>query len=869
MFKKILSIMLSLVMVLGLVPISAAAEVGREVTKLESVFKDMPEDWSKQALENAVSNGLLNGADGKIMPKENLTRAQMAAVINRAFGAENKADISSFNDVPNEAWFFDEMAKAVHMKTFMGSNKTLNPNDAITREQAFLVIARALKLNNSGEELEGFNDLDQISEWAKDGVYSLIQNGYIKGSNGNINPKGNITRAEFAQLMDNIIKHYINEEGQYSELPEGNIMINVPGVTLKDVTVTGDLIIGDGVGEGDVTLENVEVTGRMIVRGGGENSILIKGNSKIKEITVSKVDGKIRVYAEDGTEVEVVNIDDGKDKVLLQGRFKSVVIQTDTEISIDDAKIDKITLQSPKSNITVGETSTIVDIEIEKEAEESSVKVDGTVTTLTTSASKTTVEGEGTLDTINAEEGSDDSVFTVPDAKVTAEANVLVNETEVKAGEEATINDEGTDVVVEDQPTSSGGSSSGSTTVDVEGISLDKTSITIKLGEGTETITATVNPSNASNKNVNWESSDETIATVSGGVVTPVSEGNTTITAITVDGRYEAVCEVKVTTEDSVVNITPIASNDSATVDEDGTVLIEVLINDTDLDGDTLSIASFTQGNYGTVTQEGNSLIYEPNAEFREIDSFEYEIDDGNGETDRATVNIIVNLTSDLTEMYSGTHIDDAGYFDFPITVITEGVYVFETSQYNEAYDTVMYIYDVNSNIIAMNDNYVDPYATIIKKIIPGDYTITVEEKNLQPLNTTFTIYLKSDAETNKSPVANDDSVSVDEDSTILIDVLVNDSDIEGDTLSITGFTQGTKGTVSQEGDSLRYTPDADYNGADSFTYDIGDGNGGVATATVNVTINPITILSMDIEETSWSTDLMEINIIESGFMIL
>src|SRR6056297_2030659 len=183
MFKKLLSILLSLVMILGLIPISAAGEVGGETTKMAPVFSDMPDDWSTQALQNAVNNGLLNGADGKIMPKENLTRAQMAAVINRAFGAEVKGDISDFNDVPDVAWFFDEMAKAVHMKTFMGSNNNLNPNDSITREEAFLVIARALKLKNSGEELEGFNDLDQISEWAKDGVYSLIQKGYVQGSN--------------------------------------------------------------------------------------------------------------------------------------------------------------------------------------------------------------------------------------------------------------------------------------------------------------------------------------------------------------------------------------------------------------------------------------------------------------------------------------------------------------------------------------------------------------------------------------------------------------------------------------------------------------------------------------------------------------
>jgi hypothetical protein len=85
MLKKILSIILSLIMVLGLIPLNAVGEVGGETTKMTPAFSDMPNDWSTKALENAVRNGLLNGADGKIMPKENLTRAQMATIINRGF----------------------------------------------------------------------------------------------------------------------------------------------------------------------------------------------------------------------------------------------------------------------------------------------------------------------------------------------------------------------------------------------------------------------------------------------------------------------------------------------------------------------------------------------------------------------------------------------------------------------------------------------------------------------------------------------------------------------------------------------------------------------------------------------------------------
>lgn len=70
---------------------------------------------------------------------------------------------------------------------------------------------------------------------------------------------------------------------------------------------------------------------------------------------------------------------------------------------------------------------------------------------------------------------------------------------------------------------------------------------------------------------------------------------------------------------------------------------------------------------------------------------------------------------------------------------------------------------------------------------------------------------------------------------------------------------------VSQEGDSLRYTPNAGYSGADSFTYEISDGNGGVATATVNVTINSDLFISMNIEELDGATDYIEFTVTQSG----
>jgi hypothetical protein len=76
-------------------------------------------------------------------------------------------------------------------------------------------------------------------------------------------------------------------------------------VTLKGLTISGDLILGEGVGNGDVTLDGVTVTGRVVVRGGGEDSIRIINKSDVGSIIVGKTgDGGVRVRTEEGCRVE-------------------------------------------------------------------------------------------------------------------------------------------------------------------------------------------------------------------------------------------------------------------------------------------------------------------------------------------------------------------------------------------------------------------------------------------------------------------------------------------------------------------------------------------------------------------------------------
>lgn len=264
LFKRIISTMVTIAMLITMVPATFASV---------EQFVDFPTGWSKEAMTFSVDNGLINGKSAtKIEPRANLTRAEMATIINRAFGAEVTCDISQYTDVKTNDWFYTEMQKAVNMQTFQGDGDgTLRPNDSITREEVMTVIARAIVLeSNDYSSINKFSDSSSISSWAKPFVSALIAGGYVDGyEDGTVRPGAKITREEFAQLMYNIFKTYITVSGTYNSVTNSDcVMINEGGVTLSDVTIDGDLVLGDGVSTDKIFLTNVTIKGRLVARGG-------------------------------------------------------------------------------------------------------------------------------------------------------------------------------------------------------------------------------------------------------------------------------------------------------------------------------------------------------------------------------------------------------------------------------------------------------------------------------------------------------------------------------------------------------------------------------------------------------------------------
>ena len=337
-------------------------------------FHDFPTDWSAAGLRRAVDNGLLNGANGRIDGAGLLTRAQMAAIINRAFAAKKTADLSGYNDVSADAWYRSDLGAAVAMGTFQGANGKLNPERPITREEAFTVLVRAFALESgSTASLNVFSDSASVSSWAADSAAALVENGHVNGANGALNPKSSITRAEFAKIISDMASTYADASASLPETVDGSLIVRDNSVSLAGKTINGDLIIADGVSQ--IDLSNVTVTGRILLRGGADGvtfgntsagrGIIVHSDVSIAGTADSiTVAGTAAVTVQSGASVTSITVNAENAKITGAGRVGEVRANADNvSVSTSGTRVsaseDVSGVQAGSKTVAAGKTETV------------------------------------------------------------------------------------------------------------------------------------------------------------------------------------------------------------------------------------------------------------------------------------------------------------------------------------------------------------------------------------------------------------------------------------------------------------------------------------------------------------------------------
>ncbi|WP_020618418.1 S-layer homology domain-containing protein [Paenibacillus daejeonensis] len=418
--KKLKRITAMVLMMVMLVPYMA---YGQE-SAARSTFTDITGHWAEETIIKWSNMGLVNGQSAdRFNPNASITRAELAALINKVADVSGEASIS-FTDVASSKWYYIEVAKAVSAGYMQGyADGTFKPEAPITRQELAVLITRLLGITEQ-EPDAAYTDVANAPAWSKGAIGAMINSGIMSGkSAGQFSPLTSTTRAEAVVILDRIASRVVTPEvpaltvtydeagtygGEAQETVEGAVIISAADVILQNTTIAGDLTITADVGEGDVTLRGVTVRGRTLIQGGGENSIHFEGSS-LGQVEVNKAGGKVRVTFDETSEAELVRLQSPTKVEAAEGSEVGEVelgeqLPAGAEIVLDGS-FGRVVVGSQQSNITA-DNGTIGTFQVKKEAKGSKVQLgkNSKVTQLTLD-SGTSVTGEGSVDkaTINAE----------------------------------------------------------------------------------------------------------------------------------------------------------------------------------------------------------------------------------------------------------------------------------------------------------------------------------------------------------------------------------------------------------------------------------------------------------------------------------
>ncbi|MCL1038530.1 Ig-like domain-containing protein [Shewanella submarina] len=270
----------------------------------------------------------------------------------------------------------------------------------------------------------------------------------------------------------------------------------------------------------------------------------------------------------------------------------------------------------------------------------------------------------------------------------------------------------------------------------------------------------------------------------------------------------------------NAVNDLPTAIRQSVTVTEDITKAIT--LNGTDVDGDSLTYSLVSSPSNGVLTGTIPNLSYTPNADYNGADSFTFKVNDGTGDSGTAIVSITVNA------------VNDAPVADAQSVAVTEDVArVITLTSSDSDGDTLTY-----SIVSSPADGTLSGTLPNITYTPDADFngadsfTFKVNDGTEDSAAATVTLTI---AAVNDLPTANAQSVTVTED--IAKAITLSGADVDGDNLTYSLVSSPSNGVLTGTIPNFSYTPNADYNGADSFSFKVNDGSGDSNTAMISINV--------------------------------
>lgn len=233
-------------------------------------YSDISGHWAEDVIIDWSDQNVLYGyPDGTFRPDGNITRGEMATILDRIFEFQGVSE-NPFSDLDVNDWYGSAVLKCNKRGILVGYDGMVRPRDTITREEAAAVVARALGYYGKTTSYRTpYADSSSISAWAYQNVAWLTEHGYITDSPTYYRPKEAITRAETMVLLDNLIGTLWRANGLYNEDFDGNLIVAASNFMLINSHIRGDVIVPCGSNE-KIILCNCEIDGEVLNPSGAQ-----------------------------------------------------------------------------------------------------------------------------------------------------------------------------------------------------------------------------------------------------------------------------------------------------------------------------------------------------------------------------------------------------------------------------------------------------------------------------------------------------------------------------------------------------------------------------------------------------------------------
>ncbi|MDR1064848.1 MAG: S-layer homology domain-containing protein, partial [Oscillospiraceae bacterium] len=376
---KLLALTLTFAMLLGIAITAAAAPA----------YPDISGHWGETAIEKWSNYDVLHGNDlGTFDPDGELDVTQLAQILVNTFGYTE----SYTGSLPGytSSWGEEAVRKAVAAGAIEASEAAL----PLTRELAAKIVAKAFGISPVSGASK-FSDDYAISSEYKPYAAAIGRAGIFNGNDyGELMPSDAFSRAQIMQALDNAVTDIV-KENKAAESAK-SVILNKDGVTLTEGVIEGDLIIAQGVGDGDITLDGVTVNGRLVIFGGGANSIHIKGKSSIANVTIAKTFGqaaRLVVESADAVVGTVTIIAESKATVATTNGAEIAKIEVVPETEVSETGAVEAATVTAATTVTISAKAAAVEIAAENAA--LTISSGATITSLTveTKAAVTVASG--------------------------------------------------------------------------------------------------------------------------------------------------------------------------------------------------------------------------------------------------------------------------------------------------------------------------------------------------------------------------------------------------------------------------------------------------------------------------------------------